>query len=279
MQTVSPGVAETLHQQLKQVILDNIASGRWSPGAQIPSERNLCERYRVSRTTTRRTISDLVHEGTLYTVSGKGTFVATPLEQELAPFTGLSEDLRRRAVDTDLHTGLSSPEEQSCVPVIDVVSRVLGAQHLEASDDLAKRLRLRTFTPVAKLKRLRFWSGQPISIQSAYLPEHLCPGLLRRDFATASLFRTLREDYGLKLERGHTVIKAGLATSEAAELLELQTPAALLRTFQTTFLDTGEIIEYCESVYPGDQFELTSTAWQNALTHEPQEERGVGREP
>ena len=272
IEKISPAAAEPLYLQLKQAITENIRSGEWSADTRIPSERELCELYNVSRTTTRRTLSDLVHEGKLYAVSGKGTFVARPFEQKLEPFTGFSEDLQRRALDVESHTGIQDFDAKVEHRLVDVVSHVLAAEHVEASEALAKHLGLRVFSPVAKLKRLRFWSGQPISIQTAYLPEHLCPGLLRRDFSAASLFKTLRQEYGLNLTQGHTVIKAGLASAEEAELLELEGPAAVLRTYQTTFLDTEEIIEYCECVYPGDRFELTSTAWQNALPHELREE-------
>ncbi len=272
VEKISSAAAEPLYLQLKQAITENIRSGAWSADSRIPSERELCELYNVSRTTTRRTLSDLVHEGKLYAVSGKGTFVARPFEQKLEPFTGFSEDLQRRALDVEFHTGVQDTKAEAGRGLMDVASLVLAAEHLEASEKLAKHLGLRVFSPVAKLKRLRFWSGQPISVQTAYLPEHLCPGLLRRDFSAASLFKTLRQAYGLNLTQGHTIIKAGLAGTEEAGLLELENPAAVLRTYQTTFLDTGEVIEYCECVYPGNRFELTSTAWQNALPRELREE-------
>ena len=264
--TVSAADSEPLHAQLRHVIVENISSGRWSTDTQIPSERELCERYSVSRTTARRTLTDLVHEGKLYTVSGKGTFVSKPRET-LEPFTGFSESVRR-TLDVGSHTGLQDPDNEDFGRRGDgggVVSRVLEAEHLEASEDLARHLKVRVFTPVVKLKRLRFWSGRPLSVQTAYLPEHLCPGLLRRDFSNASLFKTLRREYGLTLARGHTVIKAGLASAEERAWLELNSPAAVLRTYQTTFLDTGEVVEYGECVYPGERFELTSAAWQSSV--------------
>ena len=69
-------LVEPLHIKLKQALIAGITAGTYPAGDRIPSERELCEQFHVSRTTTRRTLLELVHEGWLYTVAGKGTYVA-----------------------------------------------------------------------------------------------------------------------------------------------------------------------------------------------------------
>ncbi|MBD8555063.1 GntR family transcriptional regulator [Rhizobium sp. CFBP 8762] len=230
--------AEPLHQQLKAIILKSIASGEWPPHSQIASERELCERYSVSRTTTRKVLSDLIHDGLVYTVSGKGTFVAEHrLRQELKPLVGFTQDLRDQGVD--------------------VVSEVMSFERIEADESLAAHLKIRPFAAVVKLQRCRCAGDQPLAIQTTYLPEHLCPGVLRYDFASHSLFETLRQEFGLEMIEGKTVIKPGLAEHWEAKTLNVQQPAAVLRTFQTTFLEDGQVIEYCVSAFHGELFELT----------------------
>ena len=99
--------AEPLHQQLKGIILKSISTGEWPPHCQIASERELCERYNVSRTTTRKVLSDLIHEGVVYTVSGKGTFVSEHrLRQELKPLVGFTQDLRDQGVEVNSRVAL-----------------------------------------------------------------------------------------------------------------------------------------------------------------------------
>jgi GntR family transcriptional regulator len=76
-----------LHQQLKAAIEDRILSGEWLPGTQVPSERELCEQYQISRITVRQALSALVTEGRLIRTQGRGTFVAWPrIEQQLTRF-------------------------------------------------------------------------------------------------------------------------------------------------------------------------------------------------
>lgn len=239
--TIAQNAAEPLHQQLKAIILKSIGSGEWPPHSQIASERELCERYNVSRTTTRKVLSDLIHDGVVYTVSGKGTFVSEHrLRQELKPLVGFTQDLRDQGVEVN--------------------SQVNVFERIEADESLAAHLKIRPFAAVIKLRRCRFAGEQPLAIQTTYLPEHLCPGLLRYDFSTQSLFETLRQDYGLELLEGATVIKPGLAESWEAEMLDVVSPAAVLRTFQTTFLEDGQVIEYCVSAFHGELFELTAGA-------------------
>jgi GntR family transcriptional regulator len=249
LRNASQAPIEPLHHQLKRVILEHVTDGKWPPSTQIPSEREMCEQYGISRTTARRAIADLIHEGQLYTITGKGTFVAErPLKQKLEPFVGFSQDLAGQ--------------------LIEVKTKVLESGRVEADERLAKQLGLRPLSPVLKLRRLRLGAGQPIALQTAFLPEHLCPGLLRFDFVRDSLFLTLRDEYGLELVRGFTTIKAGLASKQERTLLALNNPSAVLRTFQTTHLSDGQIIEYCESIFHGEHFELTSTAWKDRVIGE-----------
>lgn len=233
-------MALPLYAQLRDALVELITSGALPTGARIPSERELCKHYNVSRTTTRKTLSELAHEGWIYTVVGKGTYVAqNRLEQELQPFTGFSDDLTKRGIS--------------------VSSRILSAEIVKATDALATKLDLLPQTPVFRLERLRIASSRPLAIQCTSLPAHLCPGLMQFDFMTCSLYDVLREEYGLRLLRGETAIKAGLATPKERQLLMAEEPSAVLRTFQTTFLDDDRPIEYCQSVFHGDLYELTTT--------------------
>lgn len=55
-----------------------IAAGKLEPGSKVPTERELCELYQVSRIVVREAISRLRHEGLVVSQQGKGVFVASP---------------------------------------------------------------------------------------------------------------------------------------------------------------------------------------------------------
>src|SRR5215211_5088863 len=112
------------YYQLKEIIRERIRSGEWATGSPIPSERELCARYGISRMTARQSITELVNEGLLYREQGKGTYVGRPkIAQQLLSLTGFTEDMQAR----DQRPG----------------ARVLTAEMWSADQETAERLRIR----------------------------------------------------------------------------------------------------------------------------------------
>ncbi|HVC33154.1 MAG TPA: GntR family transcriptional regulator [Chloroflexota bacterium] len=68
------------YYQLEGLLRQHILQGSWVAGQRVPSEKQLCEFYAVSRTTVRQAVSNLVGDGLLYHVKGKGTFVRKRME-------------------------------------------------------------------------------------------------------------------------------------------------------------------------------------------------------
>jgi len=72
---------QPLYAQLKELLVERIQQGTYKPGQQIPSELALCEELDLSRPTVRQAIAELVTEGILTILKGKGTFVAAEPER------------------------------------------------------------------------------------------------------------------------------------------------------------------------------------------------------
>ncbi|MCZ8511822.1 GntR family transcriptional regulator [Paenibacillus filicis] len=75
MNPISSNSRPPLYKQLRQYILDQIQQKVWLPDQQIPSENELAEQFQVSRVTVRGALSELVDEGAIYRIRGKGSFV------------------------------------------------------------------------------------------------------------------------------------------------------------------------------------------------------------
>ena len=226
-----------LHTQLTSLLRDRIATGVLPPNSRLPSERALCDQHGVSRITVRKALSELAHEGLVYATVGKGTFVAdTTLDEELQPLSSFSDDIRRRGMMPS--------------------SRVLEGSIVHADDVQADLLHVPRGAETVMLRRLRLADGLPVAIQITHLPHHLCPGLLDCDLTSRSLFDVLRAEFGLVLTQAATVIEAALADEEQARLLNLQFPAAVLISEQTTYLDNGQVIEHARSIFRADRYKL-----------------------
>ena len=227
-----------LYAQLKIHITSAIASGELAPGDQLPSQRALAERHEASHMTVRRAIDELLHDGIIAAIPGKGLYVAAPKQQaESGPLVSFSDDMVRR--------GLLA------------TSQILAAEIVGASALLAQIFALLPESPLVYLRRLRLADGAPMAIQTAFLPAAICPGLLTHDLASGSLYTLLRETYSLQLAEGHTTVEAALADIETAGLLGIAPPAPLLITEQITTDERHRPVEFVRSVYRGDRYRMT----------------------
>jgi GntR family transcriptional regulator len=225
-----------LYAQLKEEIIAAIARGDLDPGDQIPSQRVLCERHSMSHMTVRRAISELLREGVLYAIPGKGLYVTEPKQDAEPPLRGFTEDMARRGMVAS--------------------SQVLAAEVVGASTVLSSALGVPIGTALIFLRRLRLADGAPMAVQASYLPQALCPGLLEHDLGRGSLFELLRNSYHLRLADGTTAVEAALADAEHARLLGLRIPAPLLVVEQLNYLDSGQAIEFVRSAYRADRYRL-----------------------
>lgn len=95
------------YQVLRDRLRDEIAAGRYRDGTRLPTESELVASHGVSRQTVRRAFQDLVAEGVVYRIPGRGTYAREPDHRYLRQF-GSIEDLMSFSVDTTMEvlTGL-----------------------------------------------------------------------------------------------------------------------------------------------------------------------------
>jgi len=223
------------YHRVKEIILARIADGTWPPGSLLPAEPGLCREFGVSRITVRKAISDLVHEGKIQTVQGKGTFVAKPKvgERFVQRAFGIFDDMEQRGLR--------------------LTTEVLRQEVIRAPDEIAASLGLRLGERVHVIVRLRSVEGEKILISTTYIPEVLCPGLAHEDLSTGSLFRLLRDRYGIKIGRGERSLEAVAADQWSAYRLELALASPLLRLDSKAYLPDGRAFEYSRTLQRGDR--------------------------
>lgn len=233
-------MAAPLHIRLKEDVITAIRTGSYPPGSQLPSQRELGVQYAASHMTVRRAIDELLHEGVITSIPGRGLFAAVPRQQaETSPLLSFSADMRQRGLTPS--------------------SVLLDAQITSASTVIGQVLRVAVGTAIIYLRRLRQADCEPIAVQTAYLPATYCPELLDEDLTNGSLFELLRQNYGLQLAASDSTVTCALADAETAELLGLTLPAAVLVTEQLTLLEDGTPIEFVRSSYRGDRYEIRLT--------------------
>jgi GntR family transcriptional regulator len=226
-----------LYQQLYEILRAKIVQSDWKPGDMIPSESELIEQYYVSRNTVRQVLDLLVQEGLIYRQRGRGTFVSHPtLEQSMVRIVSFTEDMHQR----------------NFLPG----TEVLSAKLIPSPDDIAGKLDVVEGDQLAMIERLRLADGEPMSVEKSFLVHQYCPNILRYDYARNPLRQVLERDYRIRLMHAKQVIRAVMASSALAELLDIHLPAPLLFIERVSYSQDSIPVEYLEIYYRADRYSL-----------------------
>ena len=236
------------HYQLRELLRAEIATGRWKVGDQLPTERELCETFGLSRTTVREAIESLVSEGLLRREKGRGTFVAEPkiLESLLGSPIGFTDSMREQGHHVE--------------------TQVLRLEVTPAPLVVESELRLGPGDRVIVMERLRFVLNEPILVVTSYLPEKLCPSLMHEDFSRQSLYHTLQDKYHLKIARAKRLMEAVPAAEYETRLLGVRPGAPLMLIQSTSYLEDGTPVEYFVARHRGDRTQFIVESSTRALT-------------
>lgn len=225
--------AERVYERAQQFIIEMIEGPDLAAGDRIPSERELSERFGISRMTMRKAIDRLVARGLLERRSTAGTFIPVPVIKR--PITGQM-----------FSHGISEIVRQ-CGGIPG--NRLLFFERHEALPRVAERLLIRAGDPLIVIRRLRTVNELPFCVETTHIPATRVPGLAAEDlFGKQSLYALLKERYGIEMGSGVGTISVSAATAQEAELLGLRADSPAL-IFRATANDTRERpVEYLTSV-------------------------------
>ena len=234
---LSKNLPVPLYYQLKTILLDRVKSGDLKANDRLPSEDEIAAQYAISKATVRQAIGELVVAGVLRREQGRGTYVAEQkIEHGPKELTGFTEEMRKR--------GLRSS------------SRVLKQRVIKADAEVAEKLGLSEGDEVFELTRLRFADGDPMGLQTAFIPLTLAPGLADENFESASLYEILETRYGVAPARAQETHSAVLIEGREAKLLKAAVGSPGLAAERVTYLADGRPFELVHSVMRGDRYKI-----------------------
>jgi len=225
------------YAQLRRRLQDAIAEGVLAPSASLPPEREIAEITGLSRVTVRNAMQELVDKGVIVQRQGSGSFVAeraARVEQSLLTLTSFTEDMAARGMETSsvwLERGIVRAQEQE----IEALGLDPGAS-------------------VARLYRLRAADGRPLALERASLPVALLPNPLEVE---TSLYQVLARD-GHRPARAVQRFTALNLGQEEAGLLDVAPGAAALSIERSSYLDSGQAVEFTQSIYRGDAYDFVA---------------------
>ncbi|MEQ6378514.1 GntR family transcriptional regulator [Bacillaceae bacterium S4-13-56] len=224
-----------LYKQVKNEILKEIHQNM-KEGDLLPTESEMETIYEVSRITIRKAIEELVSEGYVAKVQGRGTFVrSTKIVQDANSITSWTEEMYLKGKKPD------------------TVRR--NIYEVRPSRKIKDKLHLQVNEKIICIERIRLADGEPIALMFNYLRESYVPGFLEKGLSRESLYEELEKEYDIVLEEANEQIRARLATDLEASTLGVSPGDAVLQITRTTFLPNGTPFEMVEMISRSDKYE------------------------
>lgn len=233
-------VRSPVYQQLNQRLRTALAA-EYRSGDQFLTEREVAEKFQVSRATANKALASLVSEGFLEFRKGLGTFV------------------RRDVIDYDVRSLVSFTEKARAAgkkPTTELLAfgKRPGAE-VEAS--IRAALRVESETLLWELDRIRRADGVPVILEHRYIVHRHCPKLTKSQ-SEGSLYRVWTEMHGLKIGGANEVIRAVLLSESEAKHLQTSAKSPALEVVSVGFLEDDSPLWWERTLYRGDQYEFHS---------------------
>ncbi len=229
-----PGTA--LWRQIADTLRAGIDDATLAPGARLPTEAQLANRFDVNRHTIRRALEELSRTGLVRIEQGRGSFVAEDvLDYAVSARTRFSEWIR------------AHNKEPS--------GRTLALQQIEADPTVAAGLGIREGARVIHLERLGLADGRPVSVGSHYFPARrrgLLAALRAEPGITAALAAVGVSDY----RRAITRVTARMPTAAEATLLVMPRNRPVLVSESVNVDAAGAIVEFGIARYPTPRVQI-----------------------
>jgi len=151
------------YRKIAEDLRTRITSGEIPPGALLPTQTELSETYGVARMTARQAIAELVNEGLVTSLQGKGAVVRARRHMVYRPQAEFQPRISRT-----MDRFLAALQEEGRKPAQSIDVAVTAAPEL-----IAARLNIEPGSRVVVRKRVRSIDGEPFNINDTYYPYDL----------------------------------------------------------------------------------------------------------
>ena len=221
---------------VKEIVRD-IDQGVLQARDRLPSEKELQERFNMSRVTIRKAVDILEEEGFVYRDHHKGTFV--------------SEKVIYKKLN-DVVSFTKSALLRGDIPSTVVVS----VKAVKPDSFLMKYLRISPDESLTQVRRIRLTNGFPLVYEESYWITSIT-GVIEKQAAENSMFQWLREERGILPTYGLQELDAIGASAEIAKALEVREQFPLLRSLMVFYDPQDQPFELALNYFRTDRCKLS----------------------
>jgi GntR family transcriptional regulator len=230
---------DPIYQQLHQILRAVIKEGSYAVGAKFLTEREISQRYQVSRATSNKVLSSLVSEGLLEFRKGVGSFVRGELvEKNQLSLVSFSENVRS--------SGMTPSSEVLFFRTIDAFS---------APTTVTSALTTKKGDTLFEVKRVRLVDGIPLILEHRYIVSKYCQAL-ELDDLKGSFYQTLSNKFGISIQRIEETIQPAVILPEEMEILKVESGRAGFLVTTVGFMDDGMAVWWEQALHHPDGFEF-----------------------
>lgn len=222
-------------------IKEDILSEKYKPNEQLPFEKELCEKYNVSKMTVKKALDLLVNDGLIIKRRGSGTFVKDITEKEI-----------QRIIEKKQFSGLTTTSIGH-----KVTSKVLEFKIINATKEIADILKIEEDEFIYFVHRVRYVDDKAVVIEKTYIPLNLIPGMKLAD-VKKSIYGYIKDKLSLNIQSAHSTVRAMKSDELDRKYLNLEKDEPILEVERVAYLDNGKVFEYSFSRHRYDKFEFKS---------------------
>lgn len=227
-----------LYQQVATDIEFDIVQGKYQPDEQLPTEKELCDCFAVSKITIRQAVQILVKKGLVKKIRGKGTFVLSRKE---------TMTLGKNSIG--FNDFLTAKGHQ-------IASKILKIDVAVADPQIATTLKLSRQTPITLISRLILEDQVPIGIDNIYVETDRFSDLPENLSNQDSFYEMLKQKYQVQINRSNLKINGIVADLNLSQLLKCALGDPLFVLDKTSLVDE-DVIHFSKSYVRCDRVEYT----------------------
>ncbi|MEG1526175.1 MAG: GntR family transcriptional regulator [Erysipelotrichaceae bacterium] len=228
------------YEVIMQRIEKEIVNKQFLENEKLPSERELTERFKVSRMTIRQVIDQLIVKGLLYRIDGRGAFVAPLNFQRDSKIRSFTQQMEARKFK--------------------VSSKILCLEEIKADEIVARKLGIKVNDLCHHLKRIRYGDDIAMVYETLYVPVAYIKDLKGFDLEHDSLYRVFSESYHQVLKLNKEEIRAVEVSGEIAQALYEQNTGVALEVEAVLYNNQQQAIEYGSSYYHHEHYTYSNVS-------------------
>jgi GntR family transcriptional regulator/GntR family frlABCD operon transcriptional regulator len=200
-----------LYKKIQNELKLLIQSGIYQKGDYLPSENELCSKYRITRTTARKALEELIKEGFIERLHGKGSLVKE----------------RRKSLGLLNVKGFSEAVGQNVNTTI--IQKPAKRNWMETFPFAVSKAELNS--PCLHFERIRSVGNEPVMVENNWFSSLELPGFTKHKFVSNSFFKTLSQIYYIEIIGSEQELRAISADQKISELLKIGVGSPVLQIF------------------------------------------------